>query len=171
MSHVQPPPCEPWCVHFQHAALSLLCCPQQPMQSRFLRSLIRFPGHPYRSDVMVAKPPSPSLGRTSQRRSTETGTMSGSTARMATRSQPILSKLGRQPSKQQPLAGRRRTRPQPWSKPSESQPRSIRQRRTQTKPPPSNSPQTQVQRPATCEQSWQPFRSRCSSSYRRRWLP
>ena len=53
MSHVQPPPFEPWCVHFQHAALSLLSCPQQPMQSRFLRS----PGHPYRSDVMVAKPP------------------------------------------------------------------------------------------------------------------
>ena len=43
-------------MHFQHAALSLVCCPQQPMQSRFLRSLIRFPGNPYRSDVMVAKP-------------------------------------------------------------------------------------------------------------------
>ena len=49
--------CEPWCVHFPHAALSLLFCPEQPTQSRFLRSLIRFPEHPYRSDVMVAKPP------------------------------------------------------------------------------------------------------------------
>ena len=53
----RPPPCEPWCVHLQHAALSLVCCPQQPTQSRFLRSLIRFPDHPCRSDVMVAKPP------------------------------------------------------------------------------------------------------------------
>ena len=48
---------KPWFVHLQLAALSVLSCPQQPMQSRFLRSLTRFPGHPYRSDVMVAKPP------------------------------------------------------------------------------------------------------------------
>ena len=27
------------------------------MHSRFFRSLLRYPGHPYRSDVMVAKPP------------------------------------------------------------------------------------------------------------------
>ena len=32
-----------------------LCAAQ--MHSRFFRSLLRYPGHPYRSDVMVAKPP------------------------------------------------------------------------------------------------------------------
>ena len=36
--------------------ISFALCAAQ-MHSRFFRSLLRYPGHPYRSDVMVAKPP------------------------------------------------------------------------------------------------------------------
>ena len=71
-------------------------CPQQPMQSRFLRSLIRFPGHPYRSDVMVAKPP-----RRGQARSLQpTGAVTQPTRSPRTETSPLPSqRQSRQPTR------------------------------------------------------------------------
>ena len=57
MLHVQPSLRAMVCALVTCSLQPSVLCPQQPTQSRFLRSLIRFPGHPYRSDVMVAKPP------------------------------------------------------------------------------------------------------------------
>ena len=44
------------CIFCTQPCISLALCAAQ-MHSRFFRSLLRYPGHPYRSDVMVAKPP------------------------------------------------------------------------------------------------------------------
>ena len=88
--------------------------------------------------------------------------MSGSTARIC------QSGAGSPASSSpQPAVGTRGRSPE--ASPQKSQPRSTRQGQTQPKPPPSSSLQTQPPKPATCDQSWQPFRSRYSSSCRHRW--
>ena len=107
--------------------ISFALCAAQ-MHSRFFRSLLRYPGHPYRSDVMVAKPPAsalPRIGGATQPRASLPRLSPHSPQR-----QPISLLSRHSPQPPQPRAP---LRGQPW-KPGSTISPAERQRLMETQP-------------------------------------